>query len=194
MRRSRIFPALLAVVAICVAAAGSAGAQAAPPAVREKAAPPTPGRQVATRPAQARRDTAEAGKSVSVRLFDAGWVVLPARLALVAVCLTIALLLLMCGVWSTLRVAHSLRHTRWSEPPRRLKRGEFGAAGTSVAVEFEERLSSNADNDREQDRQIESLTEACARFTREFHQFDVRLSSLEALVGVHPNERADDTG
>ena len=192
MRRFRIFSALLAVMAICAAAAPFAGAQAAAPAVREKAAPRPALHPAAGQRAADRRDTAQARESVSQRLFEARWVIFPARLALVIVFVTIALLLLLCGAWSAVRVAHSLRHTKWSEPPRRLKRGEVGAAGTTVAVEWEERLSSNTENDREQDRQIALLTQAYARFTREFHQFGVRLSTLEALAGVRPHERADD--
>lgn len=188
MCRARILPGLFAVMAICIAATGSAGAQAASPAVRENAAPRPAARPAAPRPAPARRDTAQANRSVSERLFDAGWVVLPARLALVAVCLTIALLLVMFGVWSALRVAHSLRHTRWSEPPRRLKRGEFGAAGTSVALEFEERLSSNTENDREQDRQIALVREALRRLDEEHSAFETRLTSIEILAGVRPDD------
>lgn len=194
MRPSRIFSALLAVMAICAAAAGSAGAQAAGPAVRAKAVPRAIAKPVATRPTQVRRDTTQASKSVSQRLFDAGWVVFPARLSLVVVCLTVALFLAMCGMWAAARVLHSLRHTKWSEPPRRLKRGEFGAAGTTVAVEWEERLSSNTENDREQDQQIAWLDKAFNRLTEEVETFRVRLATLEALSGVRPHERADDTG
>ena len=184
----RIFSVLLAVMAICVSATASAGAQAGSPAVRERAASQTPARPVATRPAQARRDTAQADKSVSERLFDAGWVVLPARLALVAVCLTIALLLLMCGLWSTLRVAHSLRHTRWSEPPRRLKRGEFGAAGTSVALEFEERLHANLEQDAERDQQIAELQTNLAQLSTEHRRV---AATVTVLLELHPEVEID---
>lgn len=188
MCRLRIFSALLAVMAICIAASGSAEAQAASPAAREKAAPQTPARPVATRPVQARRDTAQAGASVSQRLFDAGWVVLPARLALVAVCLTIALLLTMCGAWSALRVAHSLRHTKWSEPPRRLKRGEFGAAGTSVVVEFEERLHANLEEDAERDQQIAELQANLAQLSTEHKRV---AATVTALLELHPEAEID---
>lgn len=191
MRRSRIFSALLAVVAICAAAAPSAGAQAATPSVREKAAPgPAVHPAAAQRPTD-RRDTAQASKSVSQRLFEARWVIFPARLALVIVFVTVALLLLLCGSWSAVRVVHSLRHTKWSEPPRRLKRGEVGAAGTTVAVEWEERLTTNTANDREQDRQITLLGEGLERIKKEHSAFSARLTTLETLTGVYPHERAD---
>lgn len=191
MRRLRIFSALLAVLATCTSAAPPAGAQAAGPAVREKTvAPPVP--KTATTP-QAGRDTAQQ-KSVSHKLFDAGWVIFPARVALVTVSMTIAVLLLMGGMWSTARVVHSLWHTKWSEPPRKLKRGEVGAAGTTLAVEWEERLSTNAANDQHQDQQISVLDEAVERLTAEFSAFDARLAILEALTGVHPHERAEDGG
>lgn len=188
MLSSRIFPALLAVMAICIAAAGSAGAQAASPAVREKAAPQPAAKPVAPPSVPARRDTAKVSTSVSERLFDAGWVVFPARLALVVVFTTVALLLLILGAWAAVRTAHSLRHTRWREPPRRLKRGEVGAAGTTVAVEWEERLATNNENDQEQDRQIASLREVVDRLTREHNAFAARLGVVEALAGVRPNE------
>jgi hypothetical protein len=190
MRPSRIFSALLAVMAICAAATGSAGAQAAGPAARDKAAPRAAAKPVATRPALVRRDTAQASKSVSQRLFDAGWVVFPARLALVAVCLTIALLLLTCGVWSALRIAHSLRHTKWSEPPRRLKRGEFGAAGTTVAVEWEERLHANLEEDVERDQQIAQLQTNLAQLSTEHKRV---AAMVAALSEVHPELEIDGT-
>jgi hypothetical protein len=192
MRRSRIFSALLAVMAICAAAAPSAGAQAAAPAVREKATSRPAVHPAAAQRTTDRRDTAQASTSVSQRLFEARWVIFPARLALVIVFVTGALFLLLCGAWSAVRVAHSLRHTKWSEPPRRLKRGEVGAAGTTVAVEWEERLSSNTENDREQDQQIELLDRAFDRLTKEFNAFGARLTSLETLAGVHSHEREDD--
>jgi hypothetical protein len=191
MRRPRIFSALLAVVAICAAAAPSAGAQAAPPAVREKAGPRPVVHPAAAQRTADRRDTAQASKSVSQRLFEARWVIFPARLALVIVFVTVALLLLLCGAWSAVRVAHSLRHTKWSEPPRRLKRGEVGAAGTTVAVEWEERLSSNTENDEEQDRQIALLDKAFDGLTKNLNAFDARLTTLETLAGVHTHEQAD---
>jgi hypothetical protein len=192
MRRSRIFSALLAVVAICAAAAPSAGAQAAAPAVREKAAPRAAARPVAAQRPQERRDTAHASNSVSQRLFEARWVIFPARLALVIVFVTVSLFLLLCGAWSAVRVAHSLRHTKWSEPPRRLKRGEVGAAGTTVAVEWEERLTTNAENDAQRDRQIALLGEGLERIKKVHNAFDGRLTTLETLAGVHPHEQAEE--
>jgi hypothetical protein len=105
-------------------------------------------------------------------------VIFPARLALVIVFLTIALLLLMLGTWSTVRVAHPLRHTKWAQPPRRLKRGELGAAGTSVALEFEERLHDNLEQDAERDRQLVSLHETVARLSRELDEVVAAVTAL----------------
>ena len=188
MCRPRIFPALLAVMAICIAAAPSAGAQSAASGVREQAGPPAVAKSVAARRGQVQRDTGQASQSVSERLFDAGWVIFPARLALVIVFMTIALLLLMCGAWSAVRVAHSLRHTKWSQAPRRLKRGEVGAAGTSFAVEWEERLSAKTENDLQQDGQIALLRQAVDRLTKEHNALAARLAAVEAFAGVRPNE------
>lgn len=138
---------------------------------------------MATRPAQLRRDTLQAGKSVSERLFEARWVIFPARLALVIVFVTVALLLLMFGAWASVRTAHSLRHTKWSEPPRRLKRGELGAAGTSFALEFEERIHENLERDAERDREIIRLHEMVARLSSEH---DDLAATVEILLQKHP--------
>jgi hypothetical protein len=168
MRRVLVFPALLAVLAICTAPAATAHAQTAGQPVREKAAPAPPAPQPPTTAAgRARADSARAAKSVSERLFDADWVIFPTRLALVIVFLTLALVLLMFGTWGAVRVAHSLRHTKWSQPPRRLKRGEVGAAGTSVALEFEERVQENLQQDAERDQQIASLREGLAQLSKD---------------------------
>jgi hypothetical protein len=94
-------------------------------------------------------------------------VIFPARLALVIVFLTIALFLLLFGAWGALRVAHSLRHMKWSQPPRRLKRGEVGAAGTSFALEFEERIHENLQQDAERDQQLGSLSEIVAQLSKD---------------------------
>jgi hypothetical protein len=193
MQRSRIFVALFAVVAICLSAAPPTGAQSGTASVREKAAPVPAARPAAAPPPQVRSDSTHASKSVSQRLFDAGWVIFPARVAIVIVFMSVGLLLAMGGSWSALRVAHSLWHTEWGEPPRRLKRGEVGAAGTTLAVEWEERLSSNANKDREQDRQIALLKEAFKRMNEEFAAHDTRLANLEALAGAR-HERTGDVG
>lgn len=194
MRWSRLFFALLAVMAICVPAAPPAWAQAGPAPTREKAGAAPSARPVAARPPQARTDTAQASKSVSARLFDAGWVIFPARLALVIVCVTVALFLAMCGTWSALRVAHSLWHTEWSEPPRQLKRGELGAAGTSLALEWEERFSTNTENDRERDAQIAWLEDGFNRVTKDINTLAARVTTLEIQAGVRSHERTGDTG
>lgn len=165
-------------MAICVWAAASAEAQADSAGVREKAVTAHSRKPGETRPAQVRRDTASAGKSVSERLFDAGWVIFPARLALVIVFVTIALLLLMLGTWSTVRVAHSLRHTKWAQPPRRLKRGELGAAGTSVALEFEERLHDTLEQNAARDRQLALLHETVARLSQELDEVVAAVTTL----------------
>lgn len=183
MRRSLLFATLL-VVGSTFASATPAGAQAASAPVQAKtvqaprAAPSSPPPTRYTR-----ADTAHASKSVSEKLFDAHWVLFPARLALVIVFLTIALLLLMFGAWSVVRVAHSLRHMKWGQPPRRLKRGELGAAGTSFAVEWEERMHENLEQDAERDRQIAALHETVAGLSKEH---DELAAMVAALLQRHP--------
>lgn len=188
MRRSRIFSALLAVLATCTSAAPRAGAQAAGPVVREKTPAPVVAKGVTTPAPQVRRDTAEASKSVSEKLFDARWVVFPARLALVSVSVTIAVLLMMGGMWSTARVVHSLWHTKWSQPPRKLKRGEVGAAGTSLAVEFEERMEANLEQDAERDQQIAELR---ASVTKMITEHKGVAAAVAALLRAHPEVIVD---
>lgn len=167
MRLVRVLPVLLAALAIYIALAAPADAQTASAPVREKAAPARMTRPAPVSVRQQRPDTALASRSVSERLFDAEWVIFPARLALVIVFLTLALVLLMFGTWGAVRVAHSLRHTKWSQPPRRLKRGEVGAAGTSVALEFEERMHENLQQNTERDQQLASLSEIVARLSKD---------------------------
>jgi cytochrome c-type biogenesis protein CcmH/NrfG len=167
MRRIRIFATLFAVMAIQTSAASPAEAQAGGAAVREKTVTAPSRKPAEAQPPRVRRDTANASESVSERLFDAGWVIFPARLALVIVFLTIALFLLMLGTWIAIRVAHSLRHMKWSQPPRRLKRGEVGAAGTSFALEFEERVHENLQQDAERDQQLASLSEIVAQLSKD---------------------------
>jgi hypothetical protein len=101
----------------------------------------------------------------------------------VTVFVTVALFLLMCGTWSAVRVAHSLRHTKWSEPPRRLKRGELGAAGTSFALEFEERMHENLEQDAERDREIARLHVMVAQLSSGQHEL---AAAFGALLQKHP--------
>jgi hypothetical protein len=175
----RIFSILLAFVAISIAPAEHGGAQAARPPVRETAAaaPPT----LRPIPAQAKaggQSAAQTDKSISGRLFEAPWVLFPARLALAIVFLTVAVLLLIGGSWAAARLAHSLRHLNWQQPPRRLKRGEVGAAGTTLAVEWEERLSTNIESDEERDRQIASLREVVDRLTKEHNELAATVAAM----------------
>lgn len=188
MRRSRIFAALLAVLAICTSAAPPAGAQAAGQAVREKTDLRSAAAPAATRPVPVRRATPQTSKSVSERLFDAGWVLFPARIALVIVFVTVGLVLLSCATWGALRVAHSLWHTKWSEPPRKLKRGEVGAAGTSFALEFEERMHENTEADAERDLRIDSLSEKLARLSKEHERV---AATVAILLRHHPEVEVD---
>lgn len=118
-------------------------------------------------PAPSRRDSASVSRSVSEKIFDADWVIFPARLAVVIVFLAVAVLFLMGGCWAAVRVAHSLRHTKWAQPPRRLKRGEIGAAGTSFAMEFEERLHENLERDAKRDQEIANLRDMVDQLSRE---------------------------
>lgn len=195
MHPSRIVPAVLACLAICIAPATPAAAQTR--TVPQKPAPAPPAaRPVAPRADPSRGDTAKVGKPVPVsqRLFDAEWVLFPARLALVIVFLTLAVFLVMCGIWSAIRVAHSLRHMKWSQPPRRLKRGEVGAAGTSLAVEWEERLSTNIENDEERDRQIAWLREVVDRLTLDHNRLSARVAGVVKATGVRPDDEAEDLG
>jgi hypothetical protein len=195
MRPSRISAALLACLATCIASAISAHAQTRTTPVSQKAAPASPvARPAAAQAEPARGDPAKAGKPVSERLLDARWVLFPARLALVIVFLTLALFLLMSGAWGATRVAHSLRHMKWSQPPRRLKRGEVGAAGTSVALEREERLNTNIENDDERDRQIASLCEVVERLAREHNEIAATVAVMGRRGGSRPNGEQEDVG
>lgn len=99
-------------------------------------------------------------KSLPQRVLDTPWVVFPMRLAIVIVLLAVSLLFLIGGCWGAMRMAHVLRHMRWKEPPRRIKRGELGAAGASLAFEFEERLNAKREEDDERDRQIAILRQS----------------------------------
>jgi uncharacterized coiled-coil protein SlyX len=112
------------------------------------------------------------------------------RPPLVIVFVTVALLLVLCGAWSAVRVAHSLRHTKWSEPPRRLKRGEVGAAGTSFALEFEERMHENLEQDAERDREIARLHEMVAQLSAEH---DGLAAAVAALLQKHPELEGNGT-
>lgn len=190
MLRSRIFIALLASMAICIASALPAGAQTARPSVREKVAPAPPTPRPIPGPAEAEsQNAAQEDKSISGRLFQAPWVLFPARLALVIVFLTVAVLLVIGGSWAAARLAHSLRHLNWKQPPRRLKRGEVGAAGTTLAVEWEERLSTNIESDEERDRQIASLKEVVDRLTKEHNELATTVAAMGRTGGTRHDEQ-----
>jgi hypothetical protein len=89
------------------------------------------------------------------------------RLAIVIVLLAVSLLFMIGGCWGAVRMAHLLRHMQWKEPPRRLKRGEFGAAGASLDWEFEDRSTRDAVQDIERDKQIVLLQQNQERLSQE---------------------------
>lgn len=91
-------------------------------------------------------------------------------------------------------MAHSLGHLNWKQPPRRLKRREVGAAGTTLAVEWEERLSTNIENDEERDRQIASLREVVDRLTGDHNKIAARLAAIGQSAGIRPDEQAEELG
>jgi hypothetical protein len=134
---------------------------------------PAPQKSVAARPEPARRTRQAAEprtapiKSLSQRIFETPWVLFPTRLTVVIVLGAVAALFLAGSIWSTVRLAHLLRHMRWTEPPRRLKRGELGAAGASLGWEFEDRSTRDSAQDAEQDKQIALLQQNMERLTQE---------------------------
>lgn len=132
--------------------------------------------------------------SVSDRLFSPGWVLFPARVVLVTILLALGLLAGSGGAWLAYRMAHSLRHTKWREPPRRLKRGEIGAAGASVALEWEDRIERNESQDAERDQQIATLREAVTELTELYNDLSAAVKLL--VEGQASDERgsADDPG
>lgn len=146
-------------------------------------------------PTAAPKPVAPAAKSLSQRVFDTPWVLFPMRLAIVIVLLAVSLLFLIGGCWGAVRMAHLLRHMRWKEPPRRLKRGELGAAGASLAFEFEEQLNVKREEDEERNRQIAWLRTSVLRLTADHN----RTAAALAMI-TDPGERdlpdgeADDLG
>lgn len=134
-------------------------------------------------------------KSLSQRVFDTPWVLFPTRLTIVIVLLAVSVLFLMSGCWGAVRFAHLLRHMEWKEPPRRLKRGELGAAGASLAFEFEERLNAKREEDEERDRQIAWLRTAVLRLTAGHERTAAALEVLgESGRKGDPRGEADDVG
>ena len=119
--------------------------------------------------------------SVPERLFGPGWVVFPARLVLVTIFFAVAVFAGSGGLWAGYRVAHTLKHSDWKEPPRRLKRGEIGAAGATIALEWEERLTSNESGDGRRDQQIAALWKAV-------NQLTTRVNALSASIGLLTEE------
>src|SRR5215207_1643661 len=157
---------MLAMLASCGTRAPLAQAQATAPASRDSSAirrPEQPHAAVATHSIGRERNPAR--RSVTEKLFDAQWVIFPARLSLVIVFSALAALLLTSGTWVTVRLAHSMRHLRWKEPPRRWKRGELGAIGTTLGWEFEERTSRELARDEERDQQIVALQKSVERLS-----------------------------
>lgn len=179
MSRHRLLP-VLAALAVC--AAPDVQAQPAAPVARDtgaappRVAPPTPA--FATTSIPGRRDPAARNRSVTEKLFDARWVVFPARLALVIVFSAVAMLLLMGGTWAGVRVAHALWHLRWKEPPRRLRRAEVGAAGTTLALELEDRLQDKVQQDAERDQQIATLRDRVAHLYNEHEELAATVAAM----------------
>jgi hypothetical protein len=129
------------------------------------------------------KDAVDRSRSVTEKLFDARWVVFPARLALVIVFSAFAMLLLMAGTWAAVRVAHSLRHLRWKEPPRRLRRAEVGAAGTTLALELEDRVQENARQDAERDQQIAAVLDSLERLTKAHEGLAATVAVMRSKLG-----------
>lgn len=81
------------------------------------------------------------------------------------------MLLLAGGSWVAYRLAHSMRHLNWKEPPRRLKKGELGAAGTTLGWEFEDQTSKqDRAKDAERDQQIAALYNLVERLSQEHRE------------------------
>lgn len=188
MRPDLLLALLIAAITLCLPARW-AEAQAAPSPAPPRAAPAP-----RAEPPQASREPAQARKSVSEKLFDTDWVLFPARLALIIVFLATAAFLLMGGSWVTVRIAHSLKHLQWKHPPRRLKRGEVGAAGTTLAVEWEEHLRTDLKNDEERDRQIAWLREVVDRLARDHRQIAAALANRDTAEGSRPDGETEALG
>jgi hypothetical protein len=130
------------------------------------------------------RPGAPRAKSLSQSVFDTPWVLFPTRLTIVIVFLAVAMLFLMSGCWGAVRFAHLLRHLEWKEPPRRLKRGELGAAGTSLGWEFEDRTSRDLAKDNERDEQIAALQLSVAALSRDQREIvSIFVSALKGEPG-----------
>jgi hypothetical protein len=147
---------------------------------------PAPVKSVAARPATASQPAAAdstkpavTSKSLPQRIFDTPWVLFPTRLTIVIVLLAVSALFLMSGCWGAVRFAHLLRHLEWKEPPRRLRRGELGAAGANVAFEFEERLNTKREEDEARDRQIAWLRTAVLRLSSEHNEVVAALELMD---------------
>jgi len=181
-------------MALVLAAAGPGSAYPhAQDTIRPVAAVPT---VPASRPES--RDAAQPvslpGKSLPQRIFDTPWVLFPTRFAVVIVLLAFAALCLVSGVWGAVRFAHLLRHLEWGEPPRRIKRGEMGAAGANLAFEFEERLSVKRAEDDERDLQIAWLRTAVARLSAEHNEVVTALEMIDANRERRLDGDRDDVG
>lgn len=134
-------------------------------------------------------------KSLSQKIFETPWVLFPTRMAVVIVLVAIAVLFLMSGAWGAVRLAHLLRHLEWKEPPRRLKRGELGAAGANLAFEFEERLNVKREEDEERDRQIAWLRTTVLRLTADHNRTAAALKMItEPGAKDRSHGKADDVG
>lgn len=186
-------------IAVVVLAASGAGAELsrAQDTVRRDTAKIAPApRPSASSSASAvtARPASTASKPLPQRVFDTPWVLFPTRLTIVIVLLAVSVLFLMSGCWGAVRFAHLLRHMKWKEPPRRLKRGELGAAGASLGFEFEERLNVNREEDEERDRQIAWLRTAVLRLSAEHNEIAATLEMLEQTVLRRPNGNANDVG
>jgi hypothetical protein len=168
-----ILPGLaLRITCIATLALAMVGTSGAPLRAQAPARSDTVTGTAASRPAASAstapaRPPAPASKPLSQKVFDTPWVLFPTRLAIVIVLLAVSALFLMSGCWGAVRLAHLLRHLDWKEPPRRLKRGELGAAGATFGWEFEERLNGKRKEDEERDRQIALLQESVKRLSQE---------------------------
>jgi hypothetical protein len=191
--------ALLATIVLAASAAGT-GRLRAQHAIQPSAAQGATTPRTAPVAGSASHTVREArtpaqSKSLSQKIFDTSWVLFPTRLAVVIVLLAVAALFLMSGCWGAVRLAHLLRHLEWKEPPRRLKRGELGAAGASVAFEFEERLNTKHAEDEERDRQIAWLRTTVLRLTEDHNRTAAALAMFTEPGGTgFPHGEANDVG
>lgn len=161
---------------------------------------PAPAHSTTARPDSATRTRAAAesrthsAKSLSQRIFETPWVLFPTRMAVVIVLVAIGVLFLMSSAWGAVRFAHLLRHLEWKEPPRRLKRGELGAAGANLAFEFEERLNVKREEDEERDRQIAWLRTAVLRLSAEHNEVVAALELVDRNRERGSHGKRDDVG